>query len=84
MKLRMRYFAQLREQLGCEQEDLAFEQPMAVAGLVQALRARGDAWAQALSSQERICVAVDQQMVPLSHQLRGDAEVALFRRVTGG
>ncbi len=84
MKLRMKYFAQLREQLGCEQEDLMVGEPVAVASLIEQLRGRGGDWAQVLSGQERICVAVDQQMVPLSHELRGDAEVALFRPVTGG
>jgi len=84
MKLRVRYFAQLREQLGCEQEDLMVGKPLVVASLIEQLRGRGGDWAQALSAQERICVAVDQEMVPLSHQLQGDAEVALFRPVTGG
>lgn len=84
MKLRMKYFAQLREQLGCEQEDLMVDEPVAVASLIEQLRGRGGDWAQVLSAQERICVAVDQAMVPLSHQLRADAEVALFRPVTGG
>lgn len=84
MKLQMRYFAQLREQLQMDAEALVVDQPIAVASLIGQLRNRGGAWAQALSSDERICVAVNQEMVPMTHQLRSDAEVALFRPVTGG
>lgn len=84
MKLTLKYFAQLREQLGRHEESVVLEQPVSVSGLIEQLRGRGGNWAQVLSGRERICVAVDQEMVPLSHQLRGDAEVALFRPVTGG
>lgn len=84
MKLRMRYFAQLREELQVDSEALTIAQPTAVKDLIEQLRGRGGAWEEVLSSEERICVAVNQEMVPLTHQLRGDAEVALFRPVTGG
>lgn len=84
MKLQMRYFAQLREQLRMDAEALVIDHPIAVAGLIGQLRDRGGAWAEVLSSEERICVAVNQEMVPMTYQLRSDAEVALFRPVTGG
>ncbi|UOD50981.1 MoaD/ThiS family protein [Orrella daihaiensis] len=84
MKLQMRYFAQLREQLEVDSEALIMEQPIAVTGLIEQLRERGGIWAEVLAPEERICVAVNQEMVPMTHQLRADAEVALFRPVTGG
>lgn len=84
MKLQVRYFAQLREALQIDTEALTIEQPTAVTDLIEQLRGRGGAWEDVLSSEERICVAVNQEMVPMTHQLCGDAEVALFRPVTGG
>lgn len=84
MKLRVRYFALLREQLEREEEALEVKQPIAVSQLIEQLRSRGDPWRSLLSANEKICVAVDQEMVTLSHELSRDAEVAFFRPVTGG
>lgn len=84
MRLRIRYFAQLREQLERDEEALELAQPIAVGGLIEHLRARGEPWRDVFAANERLCVAVDQEMVALSHELCADAEVALFRPVTGG
>lgn len=84
IRLQVKYFAQLREQLQKEQESLELDGPLLVSGLIDELRLRGGPWTQALSEGQRICVAVDQEMVPLSYRLAKSAEVALFRPVTGG
>lgn len=85
MKLELRYFARLREQLPVDQEALLVPDHVdTVAGLIDWLRLRGDVWAQALDPQQVICAAVDQVMAQPSTGLHPGAEVALFPPVTGG
>ena len=84
MKLRLMYFAELREQFGLTEESIALAQPLSVAELMEALRCRGGIWASVLAPHQKVCVAVNQEMVAPSFYLGADAEVALFRPVTGG
>jgi len=84
MKLRLMYFAELRERLERTEEAMALEHPISVADLIDVLRQRGGVWHSALASEGKVCVAVNQEMVMPTYQLRADAEVALFRPVTGG
>ena len=85
MKLELRYFARLREQLDRDQEDLEVPEDVDTVGrLIEWLRLRGDAWAQALGPQQAVCAAVDQVMAQPSTGLHPGAEVALFPPVTGG
>lgn len=84
MKLRVLYFASLREKLGTDGE--TFEVPADVA-TVQALRevlaARGGPWA-ALRDIPNLRAAVDQRMAAAQTPLAGATEVAFFPPVTGG
>jgi molybdopterin synthase sulfur carrier subunit len=83
MKIRVRYFAQLREMLGLSEED--FEtQASDVAGLRQALIARGGAYAEALAPDQAIRCALNQQLCTFATPLSDGAEVAFFPPVTGG
>lgn len=81
MKINVRLFARLREQLGdsvqCECPEGA-----TVAALTDQLASQGDNWAQ-LKSQEILC-AVNQQQVSGEHRLSENDEVAFFPPVTGG
>ena len=83
MKLRIRYFASIREAIGSGAEDV-----QSTAATLGALRdeliARGGTHAQALARGRAVRMALDQVMADESAPLRDGAEVAFFPPVTGG
>ena len=85
MKVKVLYFAALREQLGTAGEEI--ELPVGV-GTVAALRAhlrgRGGAWQSALADGKLVRMAVNQDMAQPSAALKAGDEVAFFPPVTGG
>ena len=83
MKLRVLYFARLRERFGVAEETLDFAGASA-ADLVAQLQARGGVWAEELSVGRAFRVAVNQDIVALDAALPEYAEVAIFPPVTGG
>ncbi|MFN4005312.1 MAG: molybdopterin converting factor subunit 1 [Hylemonella sp.] len=83
MKVTVRYFASLRESLGCASETLQ-TQAATVGALRDELIARGGAYAQALARGRAVRAAVDQVMADEGAALRADCEVAFFPPVTGG
>ncbi|MCD6707824.1 MAG: molybdopterin converting factor subunit 1 [Thiobacillus sp.] len=83
MKLRVLYFARLREHFGVAEESLDFAGATA-ADLVAALRTRGGVWAEDLAAGRAFRVAVNQDVVALDALLPDNAEVAIFPPVTGG
>jgi molybdopterin converting factor subunit 1 len=83
MKLRVLYFARLRERFGVAEETLDFA-GASVADLVAQLQARGGVWAEELAAGRAFRVAVNQDIVALDAALPDQAEVAIFPPVTGG
>jgi molybdopterin synthase sulfur carrier subunit len=83
MKLRVLYFARLRERFGVAEETLDFAGATA-ADLIAQLQARGGAWAEELGAGRAFRVAVNQDIVALDALLPDNAEVAIFPPVTGG
>ena len=83
MKLRVLYFARLRERFGLGEETLDFAGATA-ADLVAQLQARGGAWAEELAAGRAFRVAVNQDIVALDAILPDHADVAIFPPVTGG
>ena len=83
MKLRVLYFARLRERFGVAEESLEFAGGTA-ADLVALLQARGGVWAEELAGGRAFRVAVNQDIVALDASLPDHAEVAIFPPVTGG
>jgi molybdopterin synthase sulfur carrier subunit len=83
MKLKLLYFARLREQfaMGAEEIELA---EGSVADLLGALRARGGAWATELAEGRAFRVGVNQDIAQLDTGLKQGDEVAIFPPVTGG
>ena len=79
------YFASVRERLSCEHERLQLDSNInTVDALVAALIARhGEAWQRVLKD-ERILVAVNQQISKLQSPVQDGDEVAFFPPVTGG
>lgn len=80
--IRVLFFAQVRELVGCDGLTLESEFQN-VEALRQALAARGDRWALALE-EGRLLAAVNQTLVSFDHPVVSGDEVALFPPVTGG
>ena len=83
MKIQLRYFASIREDLGLAAEELDCDASNA-AGLLAELRARGGAYAQVLAEGRPVRVAINQTMARADTPLAEGAEVGLFPPVTGG
>ncbi|MBI1284799.1 MAG: molybdopterin converting factor subunit 1 [Thiobacillus sp.] len=83
MRVRVLYFARLRERFGLAEESVELAGTR-VADLVAYLQARGGVWADELSANRPFRVAVNQDIVALDAALPDSAEVAIFPPVTGG
>lgn len=78
------FFAALRERLGCEQYLLSCDDTkLDVAAVLNQLQSLNSKWQQELSRSDLLC-AVNQQLVPLTTQVRSGDELAFFPPVTGG
>lgn len=83
MKLRVKYFASIREAVGQGSETLQTE-AVTLAALRDELIARGEPYAGALARGRSVRLALDQVMCDEDSALRDGAEVAFFPPVTGG
>jgi molybdopterin synthase sulfur carrier subunit len=83
MKVKVRYFASLREALGAG-ETLEAPDGSTVAHVRDALIARGGEHAQALARTRAVRSALDQVLCDEAALLRDGAELAFFPPVTGG
>lgn len=85
MKIRLLYFARLRETFGLDRETLALDRPApTLADLLAALRARGGVWSEELAAGRAFRMAVNQDIAGPETPLRDQDEVAIFPPVTGG
>jgi molybdopterin synthase sulfur carrier subunit len=80
--IRVRFFANLREKLGCELINLEYSGEHSAEEVKQKLLARGDQW-QALGEND-LLVAVNQTICSLGAELNDGDELAFFPPVTGG
>lgn len=78
------YFASLRETLGVSGEAVPLLPGATLAGLIESLRARGGAYADALGTNKRWRAAINHDMATLDTALKAGDEIALFPPVTGG
>jgi molybdopterin synthase sulfur carrier subunit len=83
VKLRVLYFARLRECFGVAEEPIELD-GVSVADLIATLQARGGVWAEELAAGRAFRVALNQDIVTLDAPLIEHAEVAIFPPVTGG
>ena len=83
MKITLRYFASVREQLAQSQEQVDTS-ATTLDGLRQELIARGEPYTQALGLGKAIRMAMNQTVCDGDAALLPDAEVAFFPPVTGG
>ncbi|CUH35181.1 Sulfur carrier protein MoaD [Jannaschia seosinensis] len=83
MKVRVLYFAWLRERIGLGREEVETSAET-VADLVEELRAREERYAAAFADMGAVRCALDQELVPLETSLGDAREVAFFPPMTGG
>jgi molybdopterin synthase sulfur carrier subunit len=81
----LRYFARLKEALGCAQEQAELPHTVNdVASLMAWLRLRGGVWENELVSGKALRVAVNQTMARMDAVVKDGDEIAIFPPVTGG
>jgi molybdopterin synthase sulfur carrier subunit len=85
MKVKLLFFAALREQLGTPGEEIELPADVtSVAGLRAHLMRRGESWQAVLGDRKLVRIAVNQEMVSSASAIRPGDEVAFFPPVTGG
>ena len=85
MKITLRFFAGVREQLGTSQENLTLPGGVTTVAQVRTLlEQRGGVWATALAGDKSLRTAVNHVMCSLDTALEENCEVAFFPPVTGG
>jgi molybdopterin synthase sulfur carrier subunit len=85
MKLKVLYFASLREKVGKDAEEIELPAGVAtVAALRSHLRSRGGNYESAFAEKSLLRAAVNQDMVQPSAAVKAGDEVAFFPPVTGG
>jgi molybdopterin synthase sulfur carrier subunit len=85
LRVRILYFASVREKLGRDAEEIEVPAEVStIAALRSHLRGRGGAWADALSESMLLRTALNQDMAPPAAALKPGDEVAFFPPVTGG
>jgi sulfur-carrier protein len=85
MRVKVRYFASVKEALGKEAEEIDLPAGVStVAGLRALLNARGGAYGEALAEKRLVKAAVNQDMVQPTAALKAGDEIAFFPPVTGG
>ena len=85
MKVKLLFFAGLREQLGTSGEEIELPAGVStVAALRSHLKARGGPYEKAFSEKNLVRMAVNHDMVEPSARIKGGDEVAFFPPVTGG
>jgi molybdopterin synthase sulfur carrier subunit len=83
MDIQLKYFASVREAMGCGAEKV-HSHARTVGALRDELIARGGAGGEALARGRAVRVALNQTMCDESATLTDGAEVAFFPPVTGG
>mgnify|MGYP000358363800 CR=1 FL=1 len=84
MKIQLKFFASVREQLGVSVETVEFEAGLTAFAVRELLMQRGDVWAAALSHQKVLRIALNQEMLQGDQPLKEGDELAFFPPVTGG
>ncbi|MES2318971.1 MAG: molybdopterin converting factor subunit 1 [Pseudomonadota bacterium] len=85
MKITLRFFASVREELGTSQENLVVPGAVASVGDVRLLlQERGGVWASALATDRPLRTAFNHAMCTPDTALEEGCEVAFFPPVTGG
>jgi molybdopterin synthase sulfur carrier subunit len=85
VKVKVLFFAALREQLGRPGEEIELPAGVATVGaLREHLRGRGGEWATVFAPNRAVRAAVNQDMTQSGATIKAGDEVAFFPPVTGG
>lgn len=85
MKVKVLYFAKLRELFNLESEELEFPgEQIYAAAIIDFLRKRGEPWATELGLDAGNRMAVNQTLAGIVTPVKDGDEVAIFPPVTGG
>ena len=85
MKVKLFYFARVREAIGVDREELDLESDIkTVSDLIEVLKSRGSHWQDMFSMSTTFRMAVNQEMVEATHKINANDEVAFFPPITGG
>jgi sulfur-carrier protein len=85
MKIALKFFASVREELGTAQESLTVPDDVRTVGAVrELLRQRGGVWASALGAERPLRMAFNHVMCGPETAVGDGGEVAFFPPVTGG
>jgi len=85
MKVKLFYFAKVREAIGIDREELDLESDIkTVSDLIELLKGRGSHWQDMFSMPTTFRMAVNQEMVEATHKISANDEVAFFPPITGG
>jgi len=83
--IKIKYFASLSEYLDLKSEELPYSDEFNTAkDIINQLVDRGDTWKHAFSGENKILVAVNQEICEHDVAVRDGDEVAFFPPVTGG
>ncbi len=81
----IKYFARLSERLGLKSEQLEFDEQIRTASdVINQLIVRGGIWSEEFTGDNKILIAVNQEMAARDTIINDGDEVAFFPPVTGG
>jgi sulfur-carrier protein len=85
LKVKLRYFAWVRERVGKTEEEIAPPAGIATIGeLMDWLAGRGEEYAYAFENRKVIRAAIDRTHVRADAAIKGAREIAFFPPMTGG
>jgi molybdopterin synthase sulfur carrier subunit len=85
LKVKLRYFAWVRERVGKTEEEIAPPAGIATIGeLMEWLAGRGEEYAYAFENRKVIRAAIDRAHVRADAAIKGAREIAFFPPMTGG
>jgi molybdopterin synthase sulfur carrier subunit len=82
--IRVLYFARLRERVGIGSEELDAVGLPDLAAVIERLQKRGGVWAEAFYGEQRLMMALNQELARPETPVSDGDEVAFFPPVTGG